>query len=204
MEVTTVERAAAALERGGVVVFPTETVYGLGCRIDRPQAISRIFALKARPQDKSLQVLLPDPSEIGRIARMIDGAEEVVRRFMPGPLTLVLEAREGLPDLGDQPGTVGVRVPDHPVALALLSACGPMSATSANRSGEPTPSTLDGVREIFGDDVDAYVGGGAAPTGLSSTVLSLAGPSPMILREGAVSAESLADALGRRVGVRGR
>ena len=191
--------AVRTLEAGGLVVFPTETVWGLGCRLDRPRAIERIFTLKGRDPDKPLQVLLGDPSMLGEVAVDVQRAEPLAH-LMPGPLTVVLPARDDLPDLGGGPGTVGVRVPDHPAALRIVREAGPTAATSANRSGEPTPITLEAVRAIFGDEVGAYVDAGPGPAGVPSSVLDLTGEVPILLREGAVAAADLEAALGRSVG----
>lgn len=176
------------MEEGGVVVFPTETVWGIAAR---PDAAYRIHELKGRDPDKPLQRLLASPAAIGELAIVDDDVRALAARFMPGPLTLVLRAHDG--------GTVGVRVPDHPVPLALLERTGPLAATSANLSGGPTPTTLHGVQEVFGAGVDVYLDG-EPPTGLvASSVLSLAGEEPELLREGAIAAEALEDALGRPI-----
>lgn len=187
--------AVHALERGGVVVFPTETVFGLGGRLDRAQAIDRIFTLKGRARDKPLQVLLASAGRVGEVAHLSPDAERLAALFMPGPLTIVLPAREGVPDLGAR-GSVGVRVPDHPVAVELLEASGPLAATSANRSGQATQPTLDGVRRVFGDAVDAYVDGQVG-SGPASSVVSLVEGEPELLREGAIGRTELEAVLGR-------
>ncbi len=192
--------AVAALERGGIAVFPTETVCGVGCRLDRPDAIRRLYRLKGRPQDKPLQVLLPRTAVLDYIAEVPPEARVLVDLFTPGPLTLVLPSRIDVPELGGR-GTVGVRVPDHPVALELLDLCGPAAASSANPSSRPTPATVAEVRGLFGDAVDAYVDGPPAPAGRDSTVLDLSGGEPRVLREGALPVERIEQALG--IGVRG-
>lgn len=188
-DVASLDAAVWALEGGGVVVFPTETVWGVGARPDSSEAVERIYHLKGRPADQPLQRLVASPDDLEALARLDEGARRVAERFMPGPLTLVLGARDG--------GTIGLRVPDHPVALDLLGRTGPLAATSANRSGEPTPGDLAAIQGLFADGVDAYLGGDPPPKGISSTVLSLAGDEPRLLREGAVPRSELEEVLGR-------
>jgi len=186
--------ALKALERGLVVAFPTETVWGLGARLDRPDGIERLFALKGRERGKPLQVMVASAGSVSRVARVPESVR--IERLLPGPVSLVLRARDALPDLGATGGTVAVRVPDHPVALELLELSGPLATTSANRSGEPTPDTLEGVRGVFGDGVEAYLDGPPAPAGTASTVVDLTGPEPVVLRAGAMGLEEVREALG--------
>lgn len=195
--------ALEALDRGGLVVFPTETVYGIGCRLDRPEAIARMRTVKGREPDKPFQVLLADPSAAAEIAAVDAAAERLLRRFAPGPLTVVLPALAHLPDLGARatvgaPATVGVRVPDHPVALDLLRASGPLAASSANRAGRPTPSWVGAVRAVFADEVAVYLDGPPAPGTVASTVVDLTGEHPVVLREGAVTRADIEAALAVR------
>ncbi|HVE91123.1 MAG TPA: L-threonylcarbamoyladenylate synthase [Actinomycetota bacterium] len=194
-----VEEAARAMDLGGIVAFPTETVCGLGCRLDRPDAIRRLFELKGRPSDKPLQVLLSDPSLVPGVAEVPAHAALLLDRFTPGPLTLVLTSRIDVPELGAG-GTIGVRIPDHPVALQLLRQSGPAAASSANLSGRPTPGSIPAVRELFGDSVDAYADGPPAPGGLDSTILDLTRDVPRVLRRGALAVADLEEALGIGVG----
>lgn len=189
-DVATLEAAVRAVDSGGVVVFPTETVWGMGARPDRDEAVERIYHLKGRPTDRPLQRLLASPEELDTLAALDDVARRVAERFMPGPLTLVVDARDG--------GTIGVRVPNHPVALALLRRTGPLAATSANRSGEPTPVDPAAIQGLFADGVDAYLDGTPRPAGLASTVLSLVGGEPRLLREGAIPRRGIEEALGFR------
>ena len=193
---TSLTTALAALDRGGVVAFPTETVFGLGGRLDRPRAIARIFELKGRRPDQPLQVLLRAPDAIGTVAELVNGAAALADAFMPGPITIVLLALDPLPELGGDGITIGVRVPAHPVAAELIAGAGPLAATSANRSGRSTPDDVDGVRAVFGDAVDVYLAGDA-PGGTASTVVSLVGE-PRLLREGAIGRARIEAVLGRR------
>jgi L-threonylcarbamoyladenylate synthase len=173
-------RAAALLRDGRVVAFPTDTVYGLGAATQA--GARRIYELKGRADSKPLVLMAADPVSFGDRIRVSPVALRYMSRFWPGPLTLVLPSRDG---------TVGVRVPDHPLALQLLRASGPLWTTSANRSGRPDAMTADEVEAAL-PDVDAVLDGGRAPGGTPSTVLDLTGPRPAILREGAIPLSDLA------------
>lgn len=177
--------AEAALSRGGVVVLPTDTVYGVGARPDVPEATSRLFAAKRRPRELTLPVLVAGVDDAARVASVDDRARSLAERFWPGPLTLVLPRTEWSRgwDLGSHRETVGIRVPAHPVALALLRRTGPLAVTSANRSGEDTPPTCRGVRAALGEAVDVYLCAGSAG-GVASTVVDLTGGEPALLRAG--------------------
>jgi L-threonylcarbamoyladenylate synthase len=162
------------LDGGGVAVVPTDTVYGLAARLDRASAITRIFDLKRRPISKALPVLVPSVEAATRLGVFWPDALRMASEGWPGPLTLVVEASSPLPQVGGDGSTVGLRVPDHSFTLELLRRCGPLAATSANRSGMATGSTVDQVMAEFGDGVDLYIDGGllaAAP----SKVISLVG-----------------------------
>ena len=187
-------RAAALLRDGGLVAFPTETVYGLGAHALDAEAVARVFHAKGRPADNPLIVHLADAAELGRVARHITPlAAELAARFWPGPLTLVLDAAPGVPELVTAGlDTVAVRVPGHPVALALLEEAGvPVAAPSANRSGRPSPTTAQHVLDDLADLIDALVDGGPSELGVESTVVDARGDRPVVLREGAVSREEL-------------
>ena len=193
-------RAAALLRDGGLVAFPTETVYGLGAHALDAGAVARVFRVKGRPADNPLIVHLGDAAELGRVAGHITPlAAELAARFWPGPLTLVLEAAPGVPGLVTAGlGTVAVRVPGHPVALALLEEAGvPVAAPSANRSGRPSPTTAQHVLDDLAEDIDALVDGGPSELGVESTVVDARGDQPVVLREGAVSREELGVGPGR-------
>jgi tRNA threonylcarbamoyl adenosine modification protein (Sua5/YciO/YrdC/YwlC family) len=178
--------AVAALERGGVVVVPTETVYGLAARPDRPEAIARIFELKGRSSDKVLQLLVPGAEWLDRLSSPTETARFLAAEHWPGPLTLVVIASESAPDPVVSDGSVGLRVPNHPIATELLRRGGPLAATSANRSGDPTPTSVDEIRAVFGDGVDVYLDGGVI-AGAASTVVDATNETPVILRAGAIS-----------------
>jgi L-threonylcarbamoyladenylate synthase len=186
--------AAAALRAGGLVAFPTETVYGLGAHARDADAVGRIFAAKGRPADNPLIVHLPDVAAVGSVvAALTPLAEDLAHRYWPGPLTLVLDARADLPRITTGGlTTVAVRVPDHPVAAALLAEAGvPVAAPSANRSGRPSPTTAEHVLADLGPDVDLVLDGGPCPVGVESTVVDARGDRPIVLREGSITREDL-------------
>lgn len=187
--------AAAVLRSGGLLAFPTETVYGLGADAFDERAVRRVFAAKGRPPDNPLIVHVAGADWLPRVAaRVTPLAADLARRFWPGPLTLVLDAVADLPAVttGGHP-TVGVRVPDHPLAIALLAEAGvPVAAPSANPSGRPSPTTAEHVLAELGDRVDAVLDGGSCAVGVESTVVDARGAEPVVLREGAVTREDLA------------
>lgn len=183
-----ISAAARALARGGLVVLPTDTVYGVAARPDVPDATARLFEAKRRSRDLTLPVLVASRSDAESVGAFGGIAERLAARFWPGPLTLVLDraAEARAWDLGEERATVGVRVPAHAVALALLAASGPLAVTSANVSGEPTPRDCDGVVGALGDAVDVYLCAGPSPIGVASTVVDATTDAPRVLRSGAV------------------
>lgn len=189
--------AVRALGEGGLVVFPTDTVFGVGARADVPDATGRIFEAKERPRGLTLPVLAPDAVAAWSVATPSAAARRLGERFWPGPLTLVLpRTPRSLPwDLGGDPDTVGVRVPRHPTAGELLSRAGPLAVTSANRSGEPDPRDCEGVRAALGDRVDVYLCAGPAPAGTASTVLAVHDDGWSVLRAGIIGDDEIAEAL---------
>ncbi len=193
----TVEAAAARLRAGAVVAFPTETVYGLGACARDPLAVRQIFALKGRPADHPLIVHLPDAGQLDAWADVPPAARVLAARFWPGPLTLVLRRRPGVPDeVTGGLDTVGLRVPDHPVARALLAAVGEgVAAPSANRFGRVSPTTAAHVRAELGDAVPV-LDGGPCRVGVESTIIDLSGDTPALLRPGGVPVEAIEAAIG--------
>jgi len=195
-----VARAAKLLRDGGLVAFPTETVYGLGADATDDRAVAAVFEAKGRPRFNPLIVHLPDLAEAETVAAFDDRARDIARRFWPGPLTLVLPRhRECAVSLLASAGlnTVAVRVPAHPVAQALLRAAArPVAAPSANRSGRISPTTPAHVAAELGGRVALILDGGPSAVGLESTVLDLSGAAPVLLRPGGVSAETLSAVLG--------
>ncbi len=193
----TLEAAARVLRAGGLVAFPTETFYGLGANALDPAAVARVFQAKGRPADKPLLVLVDSLAMALEVVRELPArARGLIARHWPGPLTLVLPARPGLPPaLTAGTGTIGVRIPGHPVARALVSAAAlPITAPSANLYTAPSPRTAAEVLAALGERVDLVLDGGGTPGGPASTVLDLTGDSPRLLRPGAVplAAEELA------------
>jgi L-threonylcarbamoyladenylate synthase len=193
-----IDHAARLLRAGRLVAFPTETVYGLGANALDAEAVARIYAVKRRPATSPLIVHVASIKMAqSLVANWPEIADRLARRFWPGPLTLVLEKQlekppsippivtAGLP-------TVGLRMPAHPIALALIRAAGvPLAAPSANRFTELSPTTADHVRRSLGSDIDYILDGGPCNVGIESTVLSLAGPGPILLRPGGISRTEL-------------
>lgn len=192
--------AAAVLSDGGLVAFPTETVYGLGADALNPRAVERIFAAKGRPVDNPIIVHIADSNALGGLVSNVPAAAQtLIARCWPGPLTLVLPAAPVVPSVtrGGLP-TVAVRMPAHPVALALIRAAGcPVAAPSANRSGRPSPTTAQHVLADLGGSVELVLDGGPTPVGVESTVLDLTCDPPVLLRPGGVSLEQLVTIVGQ-------
>ncbi|MCU0519432.1 MAG: L-threonylcarbamoyladenylate synthase [Anaerolineae bacterium] len=194
-----IARAAAVIRAGGLVAFPTETVYGLGANALDPEAVAGIFRAKDRPAYDPLIVHLLDATVLPDVVSQVpDVALELIARFWPGPLTLVLPRGPQVPTQVTAGGdTVAVRVPSHPVARALLAAAQvPIAAPSANRFGRVSPTCAEHVLADLDGRIDLLLDGGSTQVGVESTVLSLAGSIATILRPGGVSLEALAEALG--------
>ncbi len=194
-----IERAVAILRSGGLVAFPTETVYGLGADASSPEAVRKIFVVKGRPQTHPLIVHLADAVQMAQWARDIPAAaRRLAKKFWPGPLTMVLGRAQGVSDVvtGGQ-DTVALRVPSHPVARQLLARFGGgIAAPSANRFGRLSATTAEHVRRELGGAVDCVLDGGAADVGIESTIVDLSGAAPRLLRPGWITAEEVASALG--------
>ncbi len=196
-------KAARELLDGRPVGFPTDTVYGLGADATSDRAVQAVFELKRRPPDKPLIVHVPDAEAAAALARFNGPAERLAEAFWPGPLTLVLPraARSGLSRLlSAGRRTLGLRAPDHAVAQALLRAVGrPLAVPSANISGHPAPTTAEQVIESFGDDSPLVLDGGACTVGVESTIVQVTAHTARLLRAGAIPAEAVEDAIGRRL-----
>lgn len=191
--------AAVILDRGGLAAFPTDTVYGIGCAARDPEAVQRIFAAKRRPPEKQIPILAASLAQAAALGyRVDDRVERLAARWWPGPLTLVLAA-EGRDHGGVSPRAQAFRVPDHRVALDLITHSGPLATSSANRSGEPETYDADDVLVAFADDdlLEAVVDGGRVPGGLASTVLDLAQPVARLVREGPITRGQLVELVGR-------
>jgi len=198
-----IAEAARLLRSGGLVAFPTETVYGLGADATDERALARIFAAKGRPADHPLIVHLASAGELIRWSATVGPeAAALAEAFWPGPLTIVVPRAEAISAAatGGRP-TVGLRVPDHPVALALLERCGrPVAAPSANRFGRVSPTTAADVAVEFAGTAggpDLVLDGGPSRVGVESTIVELVGPEPVLLRPGGLPAEFIEDVLGR-------
>jgi L-threonylcarbamoyladenylate synthase len=188
------KEAGRLLKSGQLVVFPTETVYGLGANALDPAAVQRVFDAKGRPADNPLIVHVASVEAAKKlVASWPPLADRLARAFWPGPLTLVLPRAPQVPDLVTAGlGSVAVRVPAHPVAQAVLRAAGvPVAAPSANTSGRPSPTTAQHAESDLGDKVPLYLDGGPASVGVESTVVSLLGAEPVLLRPGAIPREAL-------------
>ncbi len=190
--------AVAAVRRGELIVFPTDTVYGIGAVPHDPAATARLFDAKRRPRGLTLPVLTASREVAATLARFDERAERLASALWPGPLTLVLpRAQVSLAwDLGGDAGTIGLRVPSHPLALAVLSAAGPVATTSANRSGTPPSGTCDELHAAFGDLVAVYLCQEQPLAGRVSTVVDLAHGDARILRAGGAEVDRIEQLLG--------
>jgi L-threonylcarbamoyladenylate synthase len=200
MDERVLESCAGVLRSGGLVAFPTETVYGLGANALMPDAVKRIFEAKGRPQDNPLIVHVSRPEAVPPLVREIPhAAARLMEVFWPGPLTLLFAKSDLVPDVVTAGlDTVAIRMPDHPVAQRLLDAAGvPVAAPSANISGRPSPTTFEATAADLAGKVDVIVDGGPAGIGVESTVLDISGPVPKVLRPGGLSVEELEHVLGR-------
>lgn len=199
---TDLETVAQKLREGGLVAFPTETVYGLGADAENERAIARLFAVKGRPRHHPLIVHLASASELPRWAvRIPESAHRLAEACWPGPLTLLLEKSARVPDAttGGLP-SVGLRVPAHPLALELLRRFGGgIAAPSANRFGRVSPTRAEHVLSDLGDDIDALLDGGECQIGLESTIVDLTRPTPVVLRPGGITLERIESLLGMSV-----
>ena len=199
LDQTVLDEGARVLRNGGLVAFPTETVYGLGAHALDPAAVARIYAAKGRPAYNPLIVHVASPAEAMQVVREWPPiAEHLAAAFWPGPLTMVLPRRPEVPDsVAAGLPTVAVRVPAHPVALALLrTARLPVAAPSANRSTEVSPTTARHVAKSLGDAVDLIIDGGPTTVGIESTVVDLSGGRPTILRPGVLGPAELEPVVG--------
>lgn len=191
-----IRRALEILQSGGLIAFPTDTVYGLAARIDDPCGIDKLYEAKVRSASKAIAVLI---AEVDQLAQLTPGltpsARVLAERFWPGALTLVVPKHPGLPaNLSPLP-TVGVRMPDHTFARALMRAAGPLATSSANISGDANTLTAQQVLEQLDGRLELILDGGSVPGGVPSTVVDCTQDPPQILRQGALSAEAIAAAL---------
>jgi len=185
-------QARAVLNKGGLVAFPTDTVYGVGTLVFDGPAVESIYRAKDRPIEKAIPVLIGDAEDMEKVGMNIpETAYRLATRFWPGPLTVVIPKKPTLPESVSATATVGVRVPDHEVARTLLRAAGPMAVTSANISGQPSPSTAEEVFAQLGGRIDLIIDGGKTPGGVPSTVIDCTENDLKILRAGPISLEAI-------------
>ncbi|MEC9140545.1 MAG: L-threonylcarbamoyladenylate synthase [Chloroflexota bacterium] len=199
----TLTSAVEVLRRGGVVAYPTDTLFGLGADALNEAAVERVFEVKGRPQGMPLPLIIGEPEQLEMVADTVTGcAWKFASAFWPGGLTLVVPVGPNVPALVTARGwKVAVRLPDHPIPRELARQLGrPITGTSANRSGGPDPSTAESVQNQFHNTIDMILRGGLAPAGRSSTVLDITGNQPKVLRHGAVSVEQLERIYGGPVG----
>jgi L-threonylcarbamoyladenylate synthase len=184
------------LTRGGMVAFPTDTVYGLGALAFNEQAVSRISDVKGRGAGKPIAIFISDISQLKSVAAGVSSnCEKLARRFWPGPLTIVLPRHASIPDAVTPMNTVGVRIPSFAPTLELLKLTGPLAVTSANMSGKNSSSTARGVQAQLDGKIPLILDGGVTPGGTPSTIVDCSMKSPVIVREGPISLEQILNAL---------
>jgi L-threonylcarbamoyladenylate synthase len=186
-------RAAAVIRRGGLIVLPTDTVYGVAADLWQPEAVAALYAAKQRPPDRAIPILLSAGDEIDQVAeRVPEAARRLAAAFWPGPLTVVVPKRPGVPEIVSALPTVGVRVPDHDAARAAIRACGgALAVTSANLSDQPSALTAGEAADALGEAVGLVLDGGPAPGGTPSTVVDATGDTLTVLRPGPIDEAAL-------------
>lgn len=194
-----IDDAAHLLNKGQVVAFPTETVYGLGANALRKDAVDKIFKAKGRPSDNPLIVHIYDECQLDSlVSRLSEKVKKAMSLFWPGPLTVILDKKETVPEVVTAGlSTVAIRMPSHPVALALLKSCSvPIAAPSANRSGRPSPTKAEHVFEDMSERIPLIIDGGISQVGVESTVVDFTKDKPVILRPGGITKEMLSNSIG--------
>jgi L-threonylcarbamoyladenylate synthase len=188
--------ALDVLSGGGLVAFPTDTVYGLGAMTFDANAVSKIYIAKGRGQEKAIPILISDVDQIHRVSSGVnDYAITLGKKFWPGPLTIVVPRHPTIPDVVSPLKTVGVRIPNLNVTRELLRLTGPLAVTSANMSGQTSPSTAKGVNAQLTGRIPLILDGGVTPGGIPSTVVDCSGEQPEVVREGPISLEQILSAL---------
>ena len=194
-----IAQAATILRKGGIIILPTETVYGIAGDLLSQKAVNRIYVLKKRNPQNPLPVFLPSIEELNSYVQEISPSTyQVIRKFWPGPLTVILPKRKKV-RLPFPTDTLGLRIPNHPVPLKLLSQTGPLACSSANISGKPPALTAEEAGKYFQDKVDLILDGGPLSDNIPSTVLDLSGEEPKILREGKIKKEAIEKLLNCKV-----
>lgn len=192
-----IKYACEVIRFGGLVAFPTETVYGLGALATNPEAVKKIFQVKGRPADNPLIVHLSDADEIENYAYIDDKYIDIIRKMTPGPITFVLRKKETIPfEVTAGLDSVGIRIPAHPVAQKLIKCAGPIAAPSANRSGKPSPTDARAVIEDLSGLIECIIDAGESSFGIESTILDLTKDVPIVLRPGPITLEELSELFG--------
>jgi L-threonylcarbamoyladenylate synthase len=191
-----IDHAVDVLKHGGLVAFPTDTVYGLAALPFKSEYVQGLFSAKGRNNSRAIAILIGNYADLKSVVDQFDETStRLAHRFWPGPLTLVVPKLSGLPEVLSQDGTIGVRMPDHPVALALLRLIGPLAVTSANISGQNNANTAEEVYDQLNGRVHLILDGGRSSGGIPSTVVNCATSKMTILREGPISLNSIEAAL---------
>lgn len=192
-----IEEAANIIKAGGLVIYPTETVYGLAADASNRIAILKVFAAKRRSLDNPLSVAVKDLKQAEKIVYVNSKAKKIAKIFLPGPVTLILKKKALLPkELTSGLDNIGIRIPDNPIALKLVEMAGPITATSANISGHPAPITVEEAKEQIGNKVDFVLDGGECKLGQPSTIIDLSKEREFkILREGAIPKQAIEEIL---------
>ena len=191
---TKIKEPAQIIKNGGIVVFPTETVYGIGTNGLNENSIKRLYEVKQRPLSKPINLLVNSIEMLEQITQNISELEyKLIKKFMPGPFTIILKKKDIVPNILTANGdTVGIRMPENKVALKLIEYAGvPIATPSANISGKPSGTTLDMINNDFGEKVDYFIDGGKSKIGVASTIVQVIGGKPHILREGAILKEDI-------------
>jgi len=184
------------IKDGELTVYPSETVYGIGADIFNQSAIKKVFLAKRRPFDMPLSVGVSDKKMASKIAEIDENAERLIDNFMPGPLTIIVRKKKEVHDIVTANSQkVGIRIPDHPVAMQIMKKVGPIVATSANLHSRPDPVTMDEAKRDLGETVSAYIDGGPCPLGKPSTIVWLMGCEVEIIRQGAITKKQIQDVL---------
>jgi L-threonylcarbamoyladenylate synthase len=191
-----IELAIQTLESGGLVAFPTDTVYGLAAPVNNSTSIERLFDAKGRDFNKAIAVLIAGSDQISGLTSYFNpAARRLVEHFWPGALTVVVAKHPDLPEILSPLPTIGIRMPDHNFVIALLKQTGPLATTSANLSGAPNPLTVQDVLSQLEGRIELVLDGGRTPGGIPSTVVDCTQPDPVILRQGAISLQEIQSAL---------
>jgi len=191
-----IEKAATILKRGGVVVFPTDTVYGIGVNAKNPKAVAKIYKIKKRNKNKPLIILVGRKKDAEKYAYLTAKDKILIAKFWPGPLTLVLKAKKIIPKYLTKKGTIGIRMPDNKIFITLARECKfPIATTSANLSGKASATSAIETADNLGDKIDFIIDGGKTKSKIASTVLDISSNTPLILRNGKINLSQINKAL---------